>query len=494
MAKPRGRVARAIRNLRRRLAGLRAEWRISLDPKSAGEARLVSAQLTVISNASRYHALLLPIIGLAIALNFSQTLPWVRVLAWWIPVAVLFGGSGLLGRYRPPPDPGLAPHDVARVAKGFTLTTIVLTMVWCAMMPVLWIPGDNFNHVVLVLIIASSMASSASVNAPHLVSGTICMWLYGLTLTLTPLLAEGYVNPFFAMMAIAFWISMIAQMDSNYEMTRRMLSLQDERAGLIVNLKRAKMESDAARDRAEQASLAKSQFLANMSHELRTPLNAILGFSEMIHADIGGEKPGKHKEYAKVVYDSGHHLLALINDILDLARIEAGGLDLREADVALEPLLAEMLRMMDARALGAGVALQCEASQGMPLVCADERALKQVLLNLLSNALKFTPTGGEVTAFAFVEEDGAVAFGVRDTGVGISEGDQSRVFEKFGQGRHDIVTLEKGTGLGLAIVKGLVAAHGGEVTLVSRVGEGTSVTVRLPKERSLAREALQVAS
>jgi len=320
------------------------------------------------------------------------------------------------------------------------------------------------------------------------------MWLYGLTLTLTPLLAEGYVNPFFAMMAIAFWISMIAQMDSHYEMTRRMLSLQDERAGLIVNLKRAKRESDTARDRAEQASQAKSQFLANMSHELRTPLNAILGFSEMIHADIGGEKPGKHKEYAKVVYDSGHHLLALINDILDLARIEAGGMDLRETDVILETLIADTLRMMDAKAVGAGVSLQCETSDGMPEVFADERALKQVILNLLSNALKFTPAGGEVTVFAFVEQDGAVTFGVRDTGVGIAEDDQSRVFEKFGQGRHDIVTMEKGTGLGLAIVKGLVAAHGGDVTLISRVGEGTSVIVRLPKERSHLRKTLPAAS
>jgi len=484
----------AIAGLRRRLASLRAQWRVSLNPKSGREARLVSAQITMISNASRYHGYILPIIGLAIAINFIETLPWIRVLAWWIPVAMLFGGSALAGRYRPPPAADLTPREMAWTAKVFTIVTAILTAVWCAMMPVLWVPGDHLNHVVLVLIIASSMASSSSVNAPHFVSGTICMWIYGLTLIITPLIAEGHIDRFFLLMAVAFLITMIAQMDSNYEMTRKMLSLQDERAGLVDNLKRAKGESDAARYRAEEASRAKSQFLANMSHELRTPLNAILGFSEMIHTDVGGDKPGKHKEYAKIVYDSGHHLLALINDVLDLAKIEAGGLELRETDVNLESLIAETLRMMDAKAIGAGVTLKCETSKDLPAVRADERALKQVLLNLLSNALKFTPLGGEIIAFAFLERDGAAAFGVRDTGVGISEDDQSRVFEKFGQGRHDIVTMEKGTGLGLAIVKGLVAVHGGEVTLVSRVGDGTSVTIRLPNERSRGRGTLQAAS
>ena len=484
----------AIANLTARISSLRAEWHSSLHPQTAAEARLVSGQLTVISNASRYHGILLPIIGLAIALNFAATVPWTLAFGWWLPVAVFFGGAALVGRYRPPPEPGLNPGDAAKAAKSFTVMTVLLTLIWCAMMPILWVPGDNFNHVLLVLIIASSMASSSSVNAPHFASGMLCMLVYGLTLTVTPLVVEGGGNIFFVMMAVAFWISMTAQIQSNYEMTKRMLSLQDERTELIDDLKRAKAESDAARERAEQASHAKSQFLANMSHELRTPLNAILGFSEMIHTDIGIDQPGKHKEYAKLVYDSGYHLLALINDVLDLAKIEAGSLELSETDVQLEEIIAETAHLLHGKALKAGVSVSSDVSGPLPALRADQRALKQVLINLLSNALKYTPPGGDIVAFAYVQPTGEPVFGVRDTGVGIAEEDLPRVFEKFGQGRHDVVTMEKGTGLGLAIVKGLVSAHGGEVTLVSSIGEGTSVTVMLPAHRRISESAERAAS
>jgi two-component system cell cycle sensor histidine kinase PleC len=258
-----------------------------------------------------------------------------------------------------------------------------------------------------------------------------------------------------------------------------MLTLRDDKNDLIAALNQSKTQSDAAAARAEAASRAKSEFLANMSHELRTPLNAILGFSEMIHAGHFAKSPGKHSEYARLIHQSGQHLLALINDILDLAKIEAGGLRLHETDVDLGALIADCVKLMAARAEAGDLAQNTDVPANLPHVYADQRALTQVLLNLLSNAIKFTPPGGRITAFARRTSDG-LAFGVSDTGIGIPEADQARVFEHFGQGRHDVVMADKGTGLGLPIVKGLAEAHGGRVELQSSVADGTTVTIVLP--------------
>jgi signal transduction histidine kinase len=220
-----------------------------------------------------------------------------------------------------------------------------------------------------------------------------------------------------------------------------------------------------------------------MSHELRTPLNAILGFSELIQ----GLRTDtiKTEEYAGYIHDSGKHLLALINDILDLAKIEAGGEVLHESEVCLAEIIADCLRLIAPAADTAGVQMTSKIAT-LPLLLADGRALRQVLLNLLSNALKFTPRGGEVTVFAHRGTDGRIVFGVRDTGVGIAVEDQVKIFEKFGQGRYDIATIDKGTGLGLAIVKGLIEAHGGEIFVASTLGEGSTFTAVLPKFRAQA--------
>ena len=475
------------------LTAIRAEFRVSLSPETPAEARIVAGEIAAIRNASRYHGVIIPIAGIIIALAFSYAVPWTRLLIWWVPMSVLFAGTAWLGRNDPMPTSDMPPPQVRAAAQKFAVVSILLTVAWCAIVPVLWTRGNDFNHVMLVLVITSSMASAASINAAHYASGRICLTIYGLTLTLSPFLVEGGVDPYFVLMAIAFWITMVFQLRANYDVTYRMLSLEDERTGLIDDLTQAKHESDAARLRAEQASLAKSQFLANMSHELRTPLNAILGFSEMISSGVAAAKPERNAEYATLVHESGHHLLALINDILDLAKIESGKLELRESDLDLKSVLCDCVRLMEQKAQAGGIALRSEFAQTLPVLLADDRALRQVVLNLLSNALKFTPPGGEVVAFAYQELDTSITFGVRDSGIGIAEDDQARVFENFGQGRHDVTTSEKGTGLGLAIVKGLIAGHGGQVTLVSRPGEGTCVTAWLPPVRCRAPEDLRAA-
>ena len=219
-----------------------------------------------------------------------------------------------------------------------------------------------------------------------------------------------------------------------------------------------------------------------MSHELRTPLNAIIGFSELISTRLFAADPERNYEYAGLIHSSGHHLLTLINDILDLAKIEAGGWRLDETRIDLGRATTEALQLVAWRAKDNGAMLATDIAPGLPVLYADERAIKQILLNLLSNAVKFTPQGGTVTAFARADET-SFRFGVSDTGIGISAADQARVFDSFGQGKHDIALPDKGTGLGLAIVKGLAEAHGGYVTLESEIGKGTIVTVHMPAAR-----------
>jgi len=240
--------------------------------------------------------------------------------------------------------------------------------------------------------------------------------------------------------------------------------------------------------------MLKSEFLDSMSHELRTPINAVLGHTANLIDGIYGQVAPAQDEMLKRIRAAAHHLLALINDILDLARIEAGGLALRESYVDLAHLIAESVSLLEVKARDGELDLHAEVAPGLPPIRADERALKQVLLNLLSNAVKFTPPGGRVVCFARIASGGAAVFGVGDTGIGIAQDDHERVFQNFGQGRHDVVTVDKGTGLGLPIVKGLVEAHGGRVTLESRVGEGTTVTATLPAERVVAVPALKAAS
>jgi two-component system cell cycle sensor histidine kinase PleC len=229
-----------------------------------------------------------------------------------------------------------------------------------------------------------------------------------------------------------------------------------------------------------------------MSHELRTPLNAILGFSEIICTNAVHGDTARDRDYAGLINQSGHHLLTLINDVLDLAKIEAGRLVLREAELDLDRLIDEAHILMEPKAAAGGCRLAKEVDASLPYLFADERAVKQVLLNMLSNAVKFTPAGGTVTSFARVEADGCIAVGVKDTGVGIAKEDLALVFQKFGQGRHDVVTADQGTGLGLPIVKGLVETHGGSIALESEPGLGTTITARFPATR--ARPAKQRAA
>jgi signal transduction histidine kinase len=228
----------------------------------------------------------------------------------------------------------------------------------------------------------------------------------------------------------------------------------------------------------EVASQHKSEFLANMSHELRTPLNAIIGFSEVLTQRMFGELNDKQDEYLKDIYESGRHLLSLINDILDLSKIEAGRMELELTDFDLPTAIDSALTLVRERATRRGLTLQKTLDARVGQVQADERKVRQVVLNLLSNAIKFTPEGGRIEVRA-VPVDGSVEVSVTDTGVGIAPEDQEAVFEEFRQVGASAAKQE-GTGLGLALCRKFVELHGGTIWVTSAVGTGSTFTFRLP--------------
>ena len=239
-----------------------------------------------------------------------------------------------------------------------------------------------------------------------------------------------------------------------------------------------------ARDRAEYANQAKSEFLANMSHELRTPLNSIIGFSEVIQTSVFGviNEP-RYSEYINDIHSSGSHLLNVINDILDMSKIEAHQMGLQEEAIDIRDIVRDCRRMVFQRAERAGLKLISRVDWRISKVSVDERRLRQILINLLSNAIKFTPKGGMVKILCHLDNNGDIELIVEDTGSGIPENEIGRIFEPFIQARKHSTQTHEGTGLGLSLVRALTHLHDGSVLLTSEVGKGTCVTVTLPSHR-----------
>jgi two-component system cell cycle sensor histidine kinase PleC len=341
-----------------------------------------------------------------------------------------------------------------------------------------WEHGDPLNHMLFIVTLGVSMAIAAAQTAIFLPQGLFSM-LYAV-IGIACVLSEGatlyYIMAALCVVVMVMVLSVVMNVNAMGE--------------TALTLSRAQ---DAMVERLTRANAAKSEFLANMSHELRTPLNAIIGFSDVMRQElIGPVGTSAYKGYLNDIHFSGNHLLSLINDILDLSKIEAGKFELSEGPVDFYELIEETGALIRLRANEGGIRIVNDVPPGV-VVLGDHRALRQVAVNLATNAIKFTPRGGEVRARHFIDENGDLCFQLSDTGRGIHEDDLERVFESFGQGRHDRATRERGTGLGLPIVRGLMRAHGGDVTLASEPGKGTTVTICLPARRIL-RSAGQTAA
>ncbi len=250
----------------------------------------------------------------------------------------------------------------------------------------------------------------------------------------------------------------------------------------VTEIKASERKLIEAHSQAELANRAKGEFLANMSHELRTPLNAIIGFSEVISNELFGPIANeKYLEYIKDIHASSHHLLLIINDVLDMSKIEAGKVELAQEVVPIQCLIVEAMRMVHERAQNRNIRLVAQMPKEDVDIWADERSMKQIILNLLDNAIKFSRDGGIVEA-RVIADSPDIALEIEDHGIGMNEEEQERALQPFGQAQPAITRTYGGTGLGLPITKGLVEAHGGTLTISSRAGCGTTVRIVLPRE------------
>ncbi|HWU26923.1 MAG TPA: HAMP domain-containing sensor histidine kinase [Rhizomicrobium sp.] len=377
-----------------------------------------------------------------------------------------------------------AIRTLAQIRAGALRQSVLLAIIsvaWCSVGAALWSPHAPLNHVLLSLLLAVSLGSIVPVAYPTFTA--IVLLTVGVFMIVPPALSNTSLDHVIAATSALFIALSSVKVVLQLHLTRRRLTLEHDHTELVEGLRQAKKDFDREKARAVAAGCAKSQFLSNMNHELRTPMNAILGFSELIKQKAFGASIDKYVEYADIIHQSGQHLLHLIDDVLDLAKIDAGRLSLKESNVDIVAIMGEVFKDNGAKAQSAELSFLSQTAPDLPLVFADERAMRQIVKNLVSNALKFTPPAGRVTMFASLAPDGRLMFGVEDTGIGIPDEEQPYVFERFGLGRQDVTIADKGTGLGLAIVKGFAEAHDGEIRLESAVGTGTRVTAYLPAER-----------
>ena len=397
----------------------------------------------------------------------------------------------------------LPQRDVQRWAWTLAFLTTVTDVIW--ILPAVWLYADAplQGQMLFTLVAACSLAAGAALAAPSYPHLIAVFAAFATAMVLPEALQHDAYHHGMAALSLGYCFFMASMARVMFVNTRDVLLLRDDKDALIEDLEGARLESDAARLKAEQARLdaeqareladrankAKSDFLANMSHELRTPLNAIIGFSEVMRGQLYGDLgDARYLDYVGHIHASGHHLLCLINDVLDLSRIEAGRFILDPSNVHLDKLLADAREFFEFTTRKRGLEIVLDIEPALPALFADLRAVKQVLFNLVGNAVKFTPEGGRVRLIARCCETGGLEFGVADSGVGIDAGDLERVFETFGQGQHQIARKEKGSGLGLPIARGLVQAHGGTLSLTSTVGHGTTVIASFPPERSKTAE------
>jgi two-component system cell cycle sensor histidine kinase PleC len=368
--------------------------------------------------------------------------------------------------------------------KRFVHVELVSGIAWAGLAMLGFGANDPASHVfvfaALIVVLAIRMTGASSVMT-ILYVGTIPMTCA----VVIRLLLVGH--PFYwalASMAIGVHLYFMFQAKKLHATSLAMLQYRAQKDSLIAELEGQKAISDEARRRAEAANIAKSRFLATMSHELRTPLNAILGFSEVMKSEILGTLDNPtYRAYAGNIHDSGRHLLQLINEILDLSRIEAGRYELSEGTLRLGDVVEDCYRLLKLRADSKNLAVHLAIHPSLPLVMGDERALRQICLNLLSNAVKFTPKGGQIVLAVAQTADGGQLISVKDSGPGIPKDEIPKVLQAFGQGSLAHETAEGGTGLGLPIVQNLVELHGGRFELRSELRKGTEAIAYLPASR-----------
>ncbi len=426
----------------------------------------------------------MPILAMLLAMTSLQWVPWFVSLGWLLTAFTcqaiqLYLCHDYFRRER--------SHDEQRDWIGMLSASELLTGVcWSLPLFLFWNSAGNMQQVYLI---ASIMAVTAVrlliVNnfMPVLIAGTGVLTI-GVALRCVSEAEPIYFALAGTIISLEAFFLVVAR--NLQDTARQMLIYKAQKDSLVEDLKRAKDKADEEKLKAQDANRAKSAFLATMSHELRTPLNAILGFSEILKREMFGPlNVAAYKNYADDIHHSGHYLLALINDILDLSRIEAGRRDLQEEPLSLLVVVEEANHLLLMKAAEKKIDVRTHVSESLPKLLADRRAVGQIMINLLSNAIKFTPEGGRVDVTTKRTANGGLAIAVSDNGPGIPAHEIDIAMGAFSRGSFATKRAIDGAGLGLPIVKGLIEVHGGTVEIDSTPGQGTEVTVVFPPSRVL---------
>jgi two-component system cell cycle sensor histidine kinase PleC len=436
-------------------------------------------------NAVLHGASIMPLVValvMAIGIYLSSD---ARLFGWALVMLCLHGVNVLLARRAGRKD--FTALETTKWRRRFLVAQVMLGCGWAifALQNCSTCSGDTFYfYKGTVLLFAVSISAMSSFM---LRQGVLVGFLPTVASLLATATSSGHILDIGLTAACATAVVFFHYVaDRLYRSNLTLMSYQSEKDDLIAELEVAKSMSDEARRRAEEANLAKSRFLASMSHELRTPLNAILGFSEVMSSEVLGPLANPtYREYSGDIHRSGQHLLDLINEILDLSRIEAGRYELSEESLSLLEVAEDCIGMVQLRARAKNITIHDQFEKQLPQVWADEKAIRQVILNLLSNAVKFTPQGGEITVKVGWTAGGGQYLAIKDNGPGIPEEEIPVVLSAFGQGSIAIKSAEQGTGLGLPIVQAILAKHDGQFILRSKLREGTEAIAILPSTRVL---------
>ena len=412
-----------------------------------------------------------------------------RVPVWRMLAAVAIQVvTSFLARivYRVNRDPN---YTLATVQNELVIFMVVYSIGSGAVGWLFWSDGNAVNNIYIGILMVCVVWAGAFTRSAHrmiFMVGTLTtsavFWLRFAT-------ASGHAALVMTAIIPVYMVYILVMGAVARKRVDEMLAVRFANEDLTDALRLARDDALHKRFEAEAANASKTIFLANMSHELRTPLNAILGFSDIIAEQTFGSALERYREYARDIHNSGAHLLSLINDLLDVAKIEAGKMEIDPQPLDPEPLLESVRRLMGSRALAKGQTLSFTTEADLPSLVADPRAVKQIVLNLVSNAVKYTGQGGRISVSCGASQSGGVVIRVEDDGPGIAKEKLAKVFKPFSQVDNRYDSNGGGTGLGLALVQGLAQLHGGHATIESEVGTGTKVAVYFPSAKQVPMQA-----
>jgi len=465
-------------------------WPLPKPPRD-NDPRVVRSQLALVAEAAWSTRISTPFWSCVVAALCANVFGHVGLFpAVLLPVAVtvsIVAGAFVAVAYRRSSE----DDDTRLWVRLFLLTQALTSAAWGLMAWLCWQPGNVLNHVFLALccvtVLGGLLVARGSNMAMYIASMVPLVAMATLRFLTGELKTDIVIGILAPLVSGQLWYTGRPLVRRMAEDSRLRFHVED----LARELEDARDEALTKRFEAETANASKTAFLANMSHELRTPLNAILGFSEIIAQEcFGPVGSDRYRDYAGDIHSSGAHLLSLINDLLDVAKIEAGRMDLACHSLDAAHTFQIALKLIGSKAREKQQTLSIAVEEGAPALWADERAVKQILINLVSNAVKFTPTGGRIDVIGSRAANGDFQILVRDNGPGIPPDKLDKIFSPFSQVDNRFDRQAGGTGLGLALVRGLAELHGGQAWMESDYGHGCSVYVTLPVPAALPAAAV----